>query len=248
MGATRIQISPKERHGLLTFLFEVEREPRKTGGARRMIRVKCDCGQEKTVRVEDWKNDRLYSCGCQSARIMSQRFQNHGGKSKDPLYQAWKHMLARCDPAWQERYPTYQGVRCDPRWETFEGFLDHQPPGRTFLQGLALARWGDTGDYTPENTRWATKSENSREMVERRMYRLADGQFANDVAKRNQLERVWYRRMKAGMPIEDAVAIPCEPKVLTPDQKAKRAERDSKRAEERLRAKFEEMEWGEWRT
>lgn len=83
-------------------------------------------------------------------------------RSRSPLYRAWVNMRQRTTN--RRAYPTYAGVDCDPRWETFEGFVAHQPTtGRAFEPGLCLARFGDLGHYTPENTRWLTRSENSRE-------------------------------------------------------------------------------------
>lgn len=83
------------------------------------------------------------------------------GMSSSPIYSCWKNMRYRVS-----RSPRYANVNCDPRWVTFQGFLDNQPTtGRPYAPGLVLARFGDTGDYSPENTRWATKSENAQEMI-----------------------------------------------------------------------------------
>ena len=83
------------------------------------------------------------------------------GMHGTPLYKAWENMRQRVTNA--DRYPTYVGVQCDERWATFQGFLDNQPAGRTFELGLCLARFGDQGDYTPENARWLTRAENTAE-------------------------------------------------------------------------------------
>ena len=73
-----------------------------------------------------------------------------------PLYERWSKML------WRTRHK-YIGVNVDPRWATFQGFVDNQPPGRPYEPGLCLCRYGDEGDYTPENTRWDTRGNNTRE-------------------------------------------------------------------------------------
>jgi hypothetical protein len=83
------------------------------------------------------------------------------GMAKTPLYKAWENMRQRVTNA--RVYPTYVNVGCDERWLTFQGFLDNQPAGRPFEPGLCLSRFGDEGDYSPENTRWLTRSENCRE-------------------------------------------------------------------------------------
>jgi len=40
---------------------------------------------------------------------------------------------------------------------------DGQPAGRPFEPGLCLSRFRDEGNYSPENTRWITRSQNSSE-------------------------------------------------------------------------------------
>jgi hypothetical protein len=76
------------------------------------------------------------------------------------LYERWHKMHWRV-----KHLPAYKEVSVDERWSTFQGFLDNQPPGRSYELGLCLCRWSDEGDYTPENTRWATRSENTREAI-----------------------------------------------------------------------------------
>jgi hypothetical protein len=121
-------------------------------------------------------------------------------------------MRVRCRATWQTKHPTYAGVECDERWSTFEGFLAHPPTvadGHAFEPGMVLARVGDRGGYSPENARWRTKSENVREMVERKMQRLADGRFAADVARSNGISgQRLCTRLKLGWSIERAVTEP----------------------------------------
>lgn len=83
------------------------------------------------------------------------------GMSNTPLYKAWENMRQRVTNV--TVYPRYANVGCDPRWVTFDGFLAHQPAGQPFRSGLVLARFGDLGDYTPENARWLTRAENRAE-------------------------------------------------------------------------------------
>ena len=79
------------------------------------------------------------------------------GMSGTPLHGRWKAMKNRCSCD-----PDYQHVSVDPVWETFEGFLEN-PPGGEFDPDKCLARYGDTGNYNPENCRWLTNSDNARE-------------------------------------------------------------------------------------
>lgn len=72
----------------------------------------------------------------------------------DALYSQWRSFRARAKKA---------GIGVDPRWATFQGYLDNQPAGRPYEPGLCLCRTSDKGDYTPDNTRWDTRGNNSRE-------------------------------------------------------------------------------------
>ncbi len=130
------------------------------------------------------------------------------GLSDTPLHCRWMGMRVRCKPAWQVKYPSYAGVRCDERWATFEGFLAYPPAGE-YAVGMVLSRIGDIGDYSPENCRWATKAENVREMVERKMRRLPDGRFASDVARTNGISpQRLCARLRDGWTIERATTEP----------------------------------------
>jgi hypothetical protein len=127
--------------------------------------------------------------------------------SGTPLYKRWLSMKSRTTPGTAANRRGYVDVRRDPRWDTFEGFLENQPAGQPFGPGLELARNGDVGDYTPENTRWATRSENTQEMLSRRKLKLPDGQFATDVARVNGVPtKTWDRRYRTGMSLTDAVS------------------------------------------
>jgi hypothetical protein len=120
-------------------------------------------------------------------------------------------MRVRCNPKYWVKNPTYTGVLCSPLWELFEGFSDNPPPGRAYEPGLVLARFGDKGNYEPSNCRWATRSENSRENIERVMIRLSDGRFAWDVAKSNGISRTaMHSRLIAGVDPYEAVTRPME--------------------------------------
>ena len=114
-------------------------------------------------------------------------------------------MRARCGRSYQTLHPTYEGVACDPRWATFEGFVANQPAGRPFEPGMQLTRPGDTGDYTPENCRWATKGENVAERNRLQKLRLPDGRFAIDVAAENGICGHTFRsRLRYGWDPADA--------------------------------------------
>lgn len=66
-------------------------------------------------------------------------------------------MVLRCTSATHYLYPQYgaQGITVHPAWLSYELFL--QDMGRR-PEGQVLARLDQRGNYTPENTRWVTRS------------------------------------------------------------------------------------------
>lgn len=167
MGAPRIASQVGVRYGRLV----VTADP--GPGGRRPVTVACDCGETvEGVRLGNLRNGHIVSCGChrvEVARTIATRRAADGGfihgGNGTPLHGRWESMRSRSNG----RKPGYEHVKCDPRWATFEGFRDNPPTtGRPFAPDLVLARFGDQGDYTPENTRWLTKHENHMEMLARR--------------------------------------------------------------------------------
>jgi hypothetical protein len=91
------------------------------------------------------------------------------GMSGTPTYISWSAMLQRCG-VWKGK-PAHShqsnGYKVCDRWLNFENFFEdmgERPDGTT------LDRYPDnTGDYTKENCRWATPTEQQRNMKSNRV-------------------------------------------------------------------------------
>lgn len=87
----------------------------------------------------------------------------HGmSRGKSSEYRAWQAMKARCTNPNTCSFRIYggRGVRFDPRWLDFCVFIADIgfKPGPTF----SLDRIDPSGDYVPENCRWASPAMQSR--------------------------------------------------------------------------------------
>lgn len=93
-----------------------------------------------------------------------------GGKSKHPLIEIYRDMVARCKNRNHLRYDNYggRGINVHPEWvEDFWVFVRDVgerpegvgPTGRALY---SLDRINNDGNYEPGNVRWATHSEQAR--------------------------------------------------------------------------------------
>jgi len=144
-------------------LVVVRRLPNRKRGAkntRARVLCQCDCGNRiVTPRMYlTRRSNPKRNCGRCNTTIEVSR-------THHPEYGIWQMMKRRCYDPTHVSYEHYgaKGVRVCGRWlDSFEIFLADvgpRPPG------FSLDRIDPTGDYTPENVRWAdstTQANNKR--------------------------------------------------------------------------------------
>ena len=165
-----------KRYGRLAVVQEVEPKTYSNGSKTRMFLCKCDCGNEKVIRLPQLLSGRTKSCGCMQKERASVSNRTHGlSKNNKRLYKVWKSMRARCNNPNDASYYRYGGIGikvCDEwdkdfstfyEWSIANGYKeDIAESGRN---RLSIDRINNDGNYEPSNCRWAddhTQANNKR--------------------------------------------------------------------------------------
>lgn len=120
----------------------------------------CDCGEQTTASVGKLMAGDRKSCGCLLKQHRETFATTHGG-SYDRLYHIWTGMKQRCHNPNSKDYKHYgeKGIVVCEEWRSSYVNFKEWALNNGYSDDLSIDRKDNTGNYCPENCRWATKKE-----------------------------------------------------------------------------------------
>jgi hypothetical protein len=189
------------------------REDGRLGGSVAWI-CQCDCGTSHRTRGYQLTGGMIFSCGC----LRREKASTHG-MSRTPEYAAWIGIRNRCYNPNIDSYPNYggRGISVCERWiNSFENFYSDMGPRPS--EGHSIDRMDANGNYEPSNCRWATLTEQNRNL--RRNHRITVGGVTLCVAAWAERTGISagtiHRRMRYGWCPTKCVLLP----TLSPKMKS----------------------------
>lgn len=182
-----------------------------SGRSGTMWNCVCECGAKASVNACSLKSGDSKSCGCLQSELAVAQNTTHGhyvNGDGSPTMKSYEAMIQRTTNPNSTAWYKYgaRGIKTCARWQA--GFTNFLADMGVRPSGLTLERKDNSGDYTPENCRWATVKEQGRNKRNNRMLVIrGETLCVSEWAERRpglDSRRIWAK-LKRGCSHEEAV-------------------------------------------
>jgi hypothetical protein len=206
-----VKIIPKgTRYGRLVATGKYELR-KGTKNQNAYFECNCACGNVVWVRGNQLRYGSTLSCGCYGKEQRKKATSKHN-LSNTRLYRIWNNMRTRCNKEYSDNYALYgeRGISVCEDWDnTEDGFENFYMWSirNGYSDNLTIDRVDNNGNYCPENCRWVTQHEQTRNKRNNRYYQI-DGckKLLVDIATEHNLKLETLKgRLERGYSLEDAL-------------------------------------------
>jgi hypothetical protein len=138
---------------------------------------------------------------------------------RNPLYCVWKSMKGRCYNENDTRFYSYgaKGVIVSEEWRYFDDFYIWSIENG-YKEGLSIDRINNDGNYSPENCRWATNKQQSRNRSDNLFIKaFSENKCLQDWSEDSRCKvsrSLLSKRIYGGMDAETAISTPAQKTII----------------------------------